>query len=247
MPVTTALYSIAMANRLEITWLGHATVLLKLPNGKRVVVDPWLGNPNCPPAFSKPESLKPVDLILVTHGHRDHTTDVMNLARATGAPVIAPDELANYFRKKGLADSREMNIGGTQEAAGVRVTMTQAAHSSSLWEDERLVYLGNPSGYVLRAPDMPTIYIAGDTGLFGDMKMIGEIYKPQIAFLPIGDLYTMGPETAAIAAGWLGVRQVVPIHWGTFPALTGTPEELNALLSPQGVEVLNLKPGETAR
>jgi L-ascorbate metabolism protein UlaG (beta-lactamase superfamily) len=232
---------------LSITWLGHASLLLGLPNGKRVVVDPWLGNHNCPPAFSKPESLKPVEVILVTHGHKDHTTDVIALARATGAPVIAADELANYFLKKGLADAREMNIGGTQEVAGVRVTMTQAVHSSSLWEDERLVYLGSPAGFILRAPDMPTIYIAGDTGLFGDMKMIGEVYRPEIAFLPIGDLYTMGPDTAAIAAEWLGVRQVVPVHWGTFPALTGTPAQLKQHLAGKQIEVLELKPGETAR
>jgi L-ascorbate metabolism protein UlaG (beta-lactamase superfamily) len=236
-----------MANRLEITWLGHATFLLKLPNGRRVLLDPWLGNPNCPPAFSKPEALKPVDLILVTHGHSDHLTDVVSSQRATGAPIVAPYELAQYLEKKGVKGVREMNIGGTQEAAGVRITMTQAVHSSSTWEDERLVYLGSPAGYILRAPDMPTIYISGDTGLFGDMKMIGDVYKPQIAFLPIGDLYTMGPETAAIAAEWLGVRQVVPMHWGTFPALTGTPAELKALLAPHNVEVLELEPGQTAR
>lgn len=236
-----------MANRLEITWLGHATFVLTLPNGKRVLLDPWLGNPKCPPAFAKPDALKPIDLILVTHGHSDHLTDVISSQRATGAPIIAPYELAQYLGQKGVKDVREMNIGGTQEAVGIRITMTPATHSSSTMEDGRLVYLGAAAGYILRAPDMPTIYIAGDTGLFGDMKMIGNLYKPQIAFLPIGDLYTMGPDTAAIAAEWLGVRQVVPMHWGTFPALTGTPEELNALLSPQGVEVLSLKPGETAR
>jgi L-ascorbate metabolism protein UlaG (beta-lactamase superfamily) len=236
-----------MANRLEITWLGHATFLLKLPNGKRVLLDPWLGNPNCPPAFSKPESLKPVDVILVTHGHSDHLTDVVSSQRATGAPIVAPYELAQYLEKKGVKGVREMNIGGTQEAAGVRITMTQAVHSSSTWNGDHLVYLGSPVGYVLRAPDMPTIYISGDTGLFGDMKMIGELYKPQIAFLPIGDLYTMGPETAAIAADWLGVRQVVPMHWGTVPALTGTPGELKALLAPHNIEVLELEPGQTAR
>lgn len=236
-----------MANRLEITWLGHATFLLKLPNGKRVLLDPWLGNPNCPPAFSKPDALKPIDLILVTHGHSDHLTDVISSQRATGAPIVAPYELSQYLGQKGVKDVREMNIGGTQEAAGVRITMTQATHSSSTMEEGRLVYLGSAAGYILRAPDMPTIYISGDTGLFGDMKIIGEMYKPQIAFLPIGDLYTMGPETAAIAAEWLGVRQVVPMHWGTFPALTGTPTELKMLLEPHNVEVLELTPGETAR
>lgn len=236
-----------MANRLEITWLGHATFVLKLPNGKRVLLDPWLGNPNCPPAFAKPDALKPIDLILVTHGHSDHLTDVVSSQRATGAPIVAPYELAQYLQAKGVKDVREMNVGGTQEAAGVRITMTAATHSSSTMEEGRLVYLGAAAGYILRAPDMPTIYIAGDTGLFGDMKIIGEIYKPQIAFLPIGDLYTMGPDTAAIAAEWLGVRQVVPMHWGTFPALTGTPEALASLVAAHNIEVLQLQPGDTAR
>lgn len=247
MPVTTSVYSIAMANRLEITWLGHATFVLKLPNGKRVLVDPWLGNPNCPPAFSKPDSLKPIDLILVTHGHSDHIGDVIKAARATGAPIVCQFEVGLYLRDRGAQDVRDMGVGGTQDVAGVRVTMTTAAHSSSIVEDGRILYLGTAAGYILRAPDMPTIYISGDTGLFGDMKMIGELYKPQIAFLPIGDLYTMGPDTAAIAAEWLGVRQVVPMHWGTFPALTGTPQELKALLGPANIEVLELKPGQTAR
>lgn len=236
-----------MANRLEITWLGHATFLLKFPGGKRVLLDPWLGNPKCPPAFSKPDALKPVDLILVTHGHSDHITDVVAAARATSAPVIAPYELAHYFRGKGLTDVRDMNIGGTQDAAGLRVTMTASTHSSSTFDGDAIVYLGPSAGYILRAPDTPTIYISGDTGLFGDMKMLGEMYRPQIAFLPIGDLYTMGPDTAAVAAQWLGVRQVVPMHWGTFPALTGTPTELKTLLEPHNIEVLELTPGETAR
>lgn len=235
------------APRLSITWLGHSTFVIGLPTGKRVLLDPWLGNPKCPAEFAKPDALKPIDLILVTHGHSDHLTDVIASQRATGAPIVAPYELAQYLQLKGITGVREMNIGGTQDVAGVRITMTAAMHSSSTIEDGKLVYLGPSAGYILRAPDMPTTYIAGDTGLFGDMKMIGELYKPQIAFLPIGDLYTMGPDTAAIAAQWLNVRQVVPMHWGTFGALTGTPAALKALLDPQNIEVLEMAPGETAR
>lgn len=236
-----------MATPLSITWLGHSTFLLGLPSGKRLVFDPWLGNPNCPPAFTKPESLKPVDAILVSHGHSDHLTDVVPLARATGAPVVCIFELGEYLREKGLQNVQDMGIGGTQQVAGLSITMTQAVHSGSTNDGGRIVYLGGAAGFVLRAPDLPTIYFAGDTGLFGDMKIIGEIYEPQIAFLPIGDHYTMGPDTAAIAANWLGVRQVVPMHWGTFPVLAGTPQALKDHLKGTGIEVLELKPGETAK
>jgi L-ascorbate metabolism protein UlaG (beta-lactamase superfamily) len=235
-----------MATPLSITWLGHSTFLIGLPSGKRIVTDPWLGNPNCPPAFTKPESLKPVDLILVSHGHSDHLTDVVPLARATGAAVVCIFELGEYLREKGLQTVQDMGIGGTQQLAGLSITMTQAVHSGSTNDGGRIVYLGGAAGYVLRAPDLPTIYFAGDTGLFGDMKIIGEIYQPQIAFLPIGDHYTMGPDTAAIAARWLGVRQVVPMHWGTFPLLAGTPAQLRGHLKGTSIEVLELKAGETA-
>jgi L-ascorbate metabolism protein UlaG (beta-lactamase superfamily) len=232
---------------LSITWLGHSTFLLKLPNGKRIVTDPWLGNPNCPPAFTRPESLKPVDIILVSHGHSDHTEDVAALARATHGTVVCLFEVGLYFTDKGLQHVSDMSIGGTQTVAGVRITMTQAVHSGSVVDNGRIVYLGGAAGYVLRAEGMPTIYFAGDTGIFGDMKIIGELYKPEIAFLPIGDHYTMGPDTAAIAAKWLGVRQVVPMHWGTFSLLTGTPAILKEHLQGSRIEVLELVPGETAQ
>ena len=235
-----------MAASLSITWLGHSTFVIGLPSGKRVLIDPWLGNPNCPEAFAKPESLRPIDLILVSHGHGDHRRDIVAVARATGAPVACIYELGMYLTDKGLTSVRDMGIGGTQEIAGVSITMTQAVHSGSLDDGWPVVYLGGAAGFVLRAPDMPTIYFAGDTGLFGDMKIIGELYHPQIAFLPIGDHYTMGPDTAVIAAKWLGVRQVVPMHWGTFPVLTGTPGELKQHLKNTNIEVLELKPGETA-
>jgi L-ascorbate metabolism protein UlaG (beta-lactamase superfamily) len=235
-----------MSRPLAITWLGHSTFILDLPSGVRCVTDPWLGNPNCPAKFSKAESLKPLDLILVSHGHSDHTSDVAAVARATGATVVCMFELGLHFTDKGLQRVKDMGIGGTQEVAGARITMTQAVHSGSIVEGGKIVYLGGAAGFILRAASTPTIYFAGDTGLFGDMKLIGEIYQPQIAFLPIGDLYTMGPDTAAIAAKWLGVRQVVPMHWGTFPVLTGTPVELKTELAGSGIEVLELKPGETA-
>lgn len=235
------------APRLAFTWLGHSTFIIDLPNGKRILTDPWLENPKCPEAFTKPESLAPIDLILTSHGHFDHIGTAVAASRATGAPVVAIYELCSYLKEKGVQDARGMNIGGTQEAAGVRVTLTEAIHSSSIEEDGKARYLGLATGFVLRAPDMPTIYFAGDTSLCAGMKTIGELYKPQIAFLPIGDHYTMGPDAAAIAAEWLGVRQVVPMHWGTFPLLTGRPAALRTLLEPHNIEVLAIEPGETAR
>jgi L-ascorbate metabolism protein UlaG (beta-lactamase superfamily) len=231
---------------LTITWLGHSTFVVGLPTGQRIVTDPWLGNPNCPPAFSRPESLAPVSLVLVSHGHDDHFADVVALARATGAPVVCLFEIGQYLLGKGLHNVRDMGIGGTPELDGIRVTMTAALHSGSTVDHGSVRYLGGAAGFIVRAPGTPTIYFAGDTGLFGDMKMIGELYAPAIAFLPIGDHYTMGPETAAIAARWLGVRQVVPMHWGTAPVLTGRPSDLKTHLAGTGIDVLELKPGEMA-
>jgi L-ascorbate metabolism protein UlaG (beta-lactamase superfamily) len=235
-----------MASTLAITWLGHSAFLLMLPTGKRILIDPWLGNPNCPPEYSRPDALKPIDLILVSHGHGDHVGEVVSVSRATGAPVVCMFEVGLYLTDKGLKTVRDMGIGGTQEVNGVTVTMTPAAHSGSIVDSGRVVYLGGAAGFILRAPMMPTIYFAGDTGLFGDMKIIAEIYKPVIAFLPIGDHYTMGPDTAALAATWLGVRHVVPMHWGTFPVLRGTPAQLRSHLVNTGIDVVELKPGQAS-
>lgn len=229
-----------------ITWLGHSAFLLRLPSGARIAIDPWLGNPRCPHAFSRPESLGPLDAVLLSHGHDDHAEGVVAVARATGATVVCAFELAQHLRRLGVQGIEDMGIGGTVALGDIRVSMTAATHSSSTLVDGRPTYLGVAAGFVIRAPNMPTIYFAGDTGLFRDMKTIADLYEPVIAFLPIGDRYTMDPEAAALAARWLRVRQVVPMHWGTFPVLTGTPDALKGHLEGSGIDVLELAPGETA-
>ena len=230
--------------RLSFTWLGHGTFLFRSPGGKRILIDPWLTtNPVCPEPAKK---ISELDVLLLTHGHDDHTADAVAVGRATGARAIAPYELALWLQRKGLQAVTGMNLGGTIQAVGLSITMVPAFHSSSIVEDDRTVYLGEPCGYVIRFEDGLTIYFAGDTALFGDMRLIAELYHPQVAFLPIGDTYTMGPEQAAKACEMLGVKQVVPMHYGTFPALTGTVRRLRELVEPRGVEVLELRPGETA-
>lgn len=228
---------------LEITYLGHSSFRLRTPGGKEVLFDPWYtGNPSFPEA-AKPKS---ADLILISHGHSDHITDAAAMAKATGATVVGIWEITSWLGTKGIQNLEPMNKGGTITAKGLRITMTDAKHSSSV-DDNGIVYLGEPAGFVVKLENGQTIYYAGDTSLFGDMKLIGELYKPDIAFLPIGDRFTMGPDTAAMAARWLGVKQVVPMHHSTFPLLTGTPEQLEKELSGSGIEVLMLKPGETAK
>ena len=227
---------------LAITWLGHSSFRVRTPGGKEVIFDPWYtGNP----AF--PEAARPAkaDLILVSHGHSDHITDAAAMAKATGATVVGIWEIYTYLGSKGVKNLEPMNKGGTITVQGLRITMTDARHSSS-FDDNGVVYLGEAAGFVVKLENGQTIYYAGDTGLFGDMKIIAELYRPDIAFLPIGDRFTMGPDTAAIAAKWLGVKQVVPMHHATFPLLTGTPEQLEEHLAGSGIEVLKLQPGETA-
>jgi L-ascorbate metabolism protein UlaG (beta-lactamase superfamily) len=230
---------------LSYTWLGHATFLFRSPAGKRILVDPWItGNPSSPPSAAK--TIRELDLLLLTHGHSDHTADAVSVGRASGAQVVAPYELSLWLQRKGLQKVVGMNPGGTLQTHGLSITMVQAFHSSSVEDGDRALYAGAASGYVIRFEDGFTIYFAGDTAVFGDMRLIGELYRPAIGFLPIGDLYTMGPGQAAKACELLGIKQVVPMHYGTFPALTGTPSELRALVEPKGVQVLELKPGDTA-
>jgi L-ascorbate metabolism protein UlaG (beta-lactamase superfamily) len=206
-------------------------------------VDPWLEqNPSCPENRKK---IDRADLILATHGHFDHIGDLVPVARATGAKVIGIFELCTWLGQKGVQNTSPMNIGGAQRVGDITITMTPAVHSSAFIEDGRIIYLGEPAGFVIRFEDGLTAYFAGDTALFGDMRFIKDMYEPAMAFLPIGDHFTMGPDAAARAAVILGVRQVVPMHYGTFPLLTGTPAQLKALLPT--VDVLEIKPGETAR
>jgi L-ascorbate metabolism protein UlaG (beta-lactamase superfamily) len=226
---------------LAITWLGHSSFRVRTPGGKEILFDPWYtGNPS----FVESSRPKSADLILISHGHSDHITDAGAMAKQTGATVVGIWEVTSWLGAKGVQHVEPMNKGGTITSKGLRITMTDARHSSSI--DKDLTYLGEAAGFVVKLENDQTIYYAGDTSLFGDMKLIGELYKPDIAFLPIGDRFTMGPDTAAMAAQWLGVKQVVPMHYGTFPLLTGTPHQLEQHLKGKGIEVLILLPGETA-
>ena len=230
--------------QLAITWLGHGTFVLTTPGGVRIVIDPWLeGNPSCPGEWKR---VSQADLILVTHGHVDHIGDLIQTARTTSAPVVAIVELCRWLEAKGLQRLLPMNKGGTLPIGDIQVTMVPAEHSSGWVEKGTIVYLGEPVGYVLTLEDGLRLYFAGDTAVFGDMRLIREMYAPTIAFLPIGDRFTMGPDAAARACQLLGVRQVVPMHYGTFPALTGTPGRFRELVAGKGIEVLELRPGETA-
>ncbi len=219
---------------MELTWLGHSTFRLDA-DGKRIYIDPFLtGNPKCPQSEVTPER---VDVIALTHGHGDHVGDTVELAKKHGCTVVAPVELADWLGSQGVEDVRDPNKGGTTEVDGIRLTMTNAHHSSS---NNDGAYMGEPCGLVLRAEDR-SVYFAGDTCVFGDMQLIGRLYSPDLAVLPIGDHYTMGPEEAALALELLGVRRCVPCHYGTFPPLVGRPSQLRELAP--DVEIEELEPG----
>lgn len=225
------------------TWLGHAALRIDLPGGEVAVVDPFLtGNPMAPAGADRFERL---DLILVTHAHGDHTADVVRLAKEHGALVIAQYDLCEWFATQGVERTSGMNLGGTQEALGLRISQVRADHSSGFLHGGTVAYGGLASGYVVRLASGYTFYHAGDTALFSDMSLIGEIWRPDLAFLPIGDHFTMDPYQAARACRLINVHRVVPIHWGTFPLLTGTPEALKAALRDHGcsTEVVVLEPG----
>jgi L-ascorbate metabolism protein UlaG (beta-lactamase superfamily) len=226
----------------SITWLGHASFRLDSPGGKRIYVDPFLsGNPKTPDAEKEPERC---DVIVLTHGHGDHLGDTIALHERFGCPVVAQVELRGWLTQNGVADdggAQGPNKGGTVTAEGVKVTLTDANHSSSAPDGS---YVGESCGVILTLEDGFRIYFAGDTNAFGDMALIGRIYSPDVAVIPIGGHYTMDPTEAAVALELLGVARCIPSHHGTFPLLTGTPEELGKL-APAEVDVITLDPGET--
>jgi L-ascorbate metabolism protein UlaG (beta-lactamase superfamily) len=208
---------------IEITWLGHATFQLRLESGEVLLLDPWIENN---PKYPKSHQIDRVDAILITHGHFDHMPDAIPVAKKFKPKVVAIAEVAGWLGSKGIENIIGMNKGGTAEVGPIKATMTHAVHSSGIQDGNQITYGGEAAGYVLHLPDARTVYFAGDTAVFSDMQLIAQLYKPSLAFLPIGDFYTMGPREAALACRLLNAKQVIPMHYGTFPALSGTPEAL---------------------
>jgi len=222
----------------SLTWLGHAAFRLDSPGGKRIYVDPFLDNPKCPASERAPER---VDIIAITHGHSDHVGSTVELTEKFGPiPVVAMVELKGWLEKQGaqMDNLPGPNKGGTVEHDGIKFTLTNAFHSSSAND---LTYLGEPAGIVVELEDGVKVYFAGDTCVFGDMQLIRRIHSPDVAVLPIGGHFTMDPREAAVAIELLGVKRVVPCHYGTFPVLRGTPGELKQLAT--GARIEAVEPG----
>ena len=225
-----------------VTWLGHAVVLIQTAAGTNILIDPFIEqSPTYPKGFKLPEKL---DLLLLTHGHFDHTADAVPVAKKYGPKVLAAAELTGYLETKGVKNTQGMNFGGSFRHNDVTVSMVEAKHSSSIVDDGQIIYCGNPGGFIIQIENGPTLYHAGDTSLFSDMKLIAELYAPEFGMLPIGDNFTMGPKAAAMAAKYLLLKSVLPVHFATFPALTGTPDELAKWLEGDPIEVVRVKPGE---
>jgi L-ascorbate metabolism protein UlaG (beta-lactamase superfamily) len=225
----------------QITWLGHATVLVQTAAGTNILIDPFIAqNPKYPTAFSLPSEIQ---YILLTHGHGDHISDAVPVAQKHGSTVVAIHELAAYVAGKGAANTIGMNLGGTVQLGDVAATMVEAKHSSAAQDEQGTHDVGVAAGFVLTIANGPVIYAAGDTTVFSDMNLIRELYQPTIAMLPIGGHYTMGPKEAALAVKFLATQVVLPLHFGTFPPLKGTPQQLAALVE-ANVKVVDWKPGE---
>jgi L-ascorbate metabolism protein UlaG (beta-lactamase superfamily) len=224
-----------------LTWLGHSAFRIESDRGKRIYVDPFLtGNPKTPEGEKVPDR---VDVIAVTHGHADHTGDTVALSqRFPDAEIVAQVELKGWLGGEGanVGQLPGPNKGGSQEVDGIRFTLVNAFHSSASNDGQ---YLGEPCGIVIRLENGKAVYFAGDTCVFGDMSLIARLYRPDVAVLPIGDWFTMGPAEAAVALELLGNPRCVPCHYGTFPVLTGTPDELAAAAPDATIE--RLEPGDT--
>lgn len=232
------------SNAVRLTWLGHSTIKIVSPGGRILVIDPWLtNNPACPPEFKNMQSF---DLLLLTHGHFDHFEDALRLSRDIKPKIVANFEICQYLEKEGIENILPMNKGGTQTVDGIKITMVAASHTSSIRVGDQTHPGGEAVGFVLEFENGFKVYDAGDTAVFGDMKLIGELYQPDLVLLPIGDLFTMGPREAALACRLLRPRRVIPKHFGTFPVLTGTPEALKAQTPDlPNMEIIALEPGQT--
>ena len=225
-------------------YLGHATFLFTTPAGKKLIIDPWIQkNPACPAGDKNIEAL---DTMLITHGHFDHIQDAVELCKRLKPKVGCIFETSLWLQKKGVENLAFMNKGGTQTINDLKVTMVDARHSCGILDDDgSVIYGGEAAGYVVEFENGFRIYHAGDTAVFGDMKIIADLYQPDVCFLPIGDLYTMNPKEAAYACHLMQAKKVVPMHFATFPPLIGRPEELAELTRDIGTQVITLKPGET--
>jgi L-ascorbate metabolism protein UlaG (beta-lactamase superfamily) len=229
----------------KITYFGHSTFSLTTASGQIALIDPFVkSNPMCPEALKKVPRL---DVIFLSHAHSDHSADLLALAKQHKPKIVAIFETCLWIQSKGFEEETSpMGKGGSQQVGDFQVTMTHAFHSNSIDDGGKVVYAGEPAGLVIRMPEGLTIYHAGDTALFSDMKLIGELYQPDLAMLPIGDRFTMGPRETAHAIRFLGVKHVIPMHYGTFPFLTGTPDALRTETKDiADLTIHTLKPGES--
>lgn len=260
--VLSVMCSDAHGEQVEVLWLGQSATRITSTTGKVIVIDPFLKkNPKTPAQYRDLDALGPVDLILVTHGHDDHTRDLVELAQLTGATVVATYELMFQFIDMGLLDASRtigMNKGGTVEPFGrdIKIHMVSADHSSGVsvailgLEDPdkvqpRYFFAGPPVGYVIELENGFTIYHSGDTNVFGDMALIHEFHEPDLALVCIGGHFTMNPQSAAYALReLLRPEMVIPIHYGTYPIINRTPDELVDALGDAPIKVLDVQPGE---
>lgn len=234
----------ALNSQVSFTWIGHGTWKARSAKGKEVLIDPWvMNNPGAPANLKKVDGC---DLMLITHGHFDHIADAVEIAKQHKPKIECNYEISTWLGSKGVAADTLIgaNQGGTVDVDGIKVTLVHAEHSCGITDGDKVVYGGDACGLVIEFENGYTIYFAGDTDVFSDMAIIAELSKLDAAFLPIGGFYTMGPERAAKAVSLLGVKTVVPMHFATFPALAGRPDQLQELVG-NSVKVLDIKPGDT--